>query len=87
MLRIVAKAPQGLSDTWNQKPRLPYLSASGLAKDNYPKLQPEIPQLTLRQIPENMENGCAAQLKQLAKQNIVQVIKQYYIQWASCTLG
>jgi len=43
--------------------RLPYLSASGLAKDNYPKLQPEIPQLTLRQIPENMENGCAAQLK------------------------
>lgn len=68
--------------------RLPYPSASGLAKDNYPKLQPEIPQLTLRQIPENMENGCAAQLKQLAKRNIVQVIKQYrYIQWATCTLG
>ena len=67
--------------------RLPYLSASGLAKDNYPKLQPEIPQLTLRQIPENTENGCAAQLKQLAKRNIVQVIEQYYIQWASCTLG
>lgn len=68
--------------------RLPYLSASGLAKDNYPKLQPEIPQLTLRQIPENMENGCAAQLKQLAKRNIVQVKKQYrYIQWATCTLG
>ena len=57
--------------------RLPYLSASGLATDNYPKLQPEIPQLTLRQIPENTENGCAAQLKQLAKRNIVQVIEQY----------
>ena len=65
---------------------MPYLSASGLAKHNYPKLQPEIPQPTESEVskaysatdPKKYGHGCVARLKQNpAQQNIVQVIKEY----------